>query len=184
MTTTLTQFDKDRQRWELASSLSSVSGLAEPLSYEHQRHVRDLVKQSIRRGELTNPKECSKCHTIKHRIVAHHDNYSEPFLVRWLCNSCHRLFHLEKGCISYELRGLLRFDNIIDERKVDLEPTDVKDLFKILSYRERQVIKLRFGFGSGKNYTLEEIGRLFKVTKQCIWEVESRALDKMQKMLC
>jgi len=37
-------------------------------------------------------------------------------------------------------------------------------VLKTLSYREREIIKLRYGIGDGYTYTLEEVGRIFKVT--------------------
>lgn len=49
-----------------------------------------------------------------------------------------------------------------------------------LSYREREIIKLRYGLGGGESYTLEEVGHIFKVTKDRIRQIEQKALWKLQ----
>ena len=53
-------------------------------------------------------------------------------------------------------------------------------VLKTLSYREREIIKLRYGLGDGYSYTLEETGRIFQVTRERIRQIESKALRKMQ----
>ena len=44
----------------------------------------------------------------------------------------------------------------------------INKVLKTLSYREREIIKLRYGLGDGYSYTLEEVGRHFKVTRERI----------------
>jgi len=39
----------------------------------------------------------------------------------------------------------------------------IDSVLKTLTYREREIIKLRYGIGDGYTYTLEEVGRIFKV---------------------
>ncbi len=53
-------------------------------------------------------------------------------------------------------------------------------ILKTLSYREREIIKLRYGIGDGYTYTLEEVGRIFKVTRERVRQVEAKAIRKMQ----
>jgi len=53
-------------------------------------------------------------------------------------------------------------------------------VLKTLSYREREIIKLRYGIGDGYTYTLEEVGRIFKVTRERVRQVEAKAIRKMQ----
>ncbi|HSG72402.1 MAG TPA: sigma-70 family RNA polymerase sigma factor [Planctomycetaceae bacterium] len=53
-------------------------------------------------------------------------------------------------------------------------------VLKSLTYREREIIKLRYGLGDGFSYTLEETGRIFKVTRERIRQIESKALKKLQ----
>jgi len=50
-----------------------------------------------------------------------------------------------------------------------------------LTFREREVIKMRYGIGTDDiAYTFEEIGRKFKVTRECVRQIEARALRKLQ----
>ena len=56
----------------------------------------------------------------------------------------------------------------------------INHVLKSLTYREREIIKLRYGLGDGYSYTLEETGRIFKVTRERIRQIESKALKKLQ----
>ena len=56
----------------------------------------------------------------------------------------------------------------------------IDQVLKSLTYREREIIKLRYGLGDGYSYTLEETGRIFKVTRERIRQIESKALRKLQ----
>jgi DNA-directed RNA polymerase sigma subunit (sigma70/sigma32) len=55
-------------------------------------------------------------------------------------------------------------------------------LFKCLTYREREILGLRFGIcdEDGYEYTLEEVGRIFKASPESIWQNEERAIRKLQ----
>jgi RNA polymerase primary sigma factor len=48
-----------------------------------------------------------------------------------------------------------------------------------LSFREREIIKLRYGIGDGYTYTLEEVGRIFKVTRERVRQIEASALEQL-----
>ncbi|MFO0822423.1 MAG: sigma factor-like helix-turn-helix DNA-binding protein [Gemmataceae bacterium] len=49
------------------------------------------------------------------------------------------------------------------------------------TYREREIIKLRYGLGGGYTYTLEEVGRIFKVTRErAVRQIETKAVRKLQ----
>ena len=56
----------------------------------------------------------------------------------------------------------------------------IDTVLKTLSYREREIIRLRYGIGDGYTYTLEEVGRIFKVTRERVRQVEAKAIRKMQ----
>jgi RNA polymerase primary sigma factor len=57
----------------------------------------------------------------------------------------------------------------------------IDSVLRTLTYREREIIKLRYGLGDGYPYTLEEIGRIFKVTRERIRQIETRAVRKLQE---
>jgi len=56
----------------------------------------------------------------------------------------------------------------------------IEHVLKTLTYREREIIKLRYGIGDGHTYTLEEVGRIFKVTRERVRQVEAKAIRKLQ----
>jgi RNA polymerase primary sigma factor len=59
--------------------------------------------------------------------------------------------------------------------------TRIDRVLRTLSYREREIIKLRYGLGDGYSYTLEEVGHIFKVTRERIRQIEAKAVRKLQQ---
>ena len=57
----------------------------------------------------------------------------------------------------------------------------INKILKTLSYREREIIKLRYGLGDGYSYTPEEVGHIFKVTRERIRQIEAKAIRKLQQ---
>jgi RNA polymerase primary sigma factor len=55
----------------------------------------------------------------------------------------------------------------------------IDHVLKTLTYREREIIKLRYGLGDGYTYTLEEVGRIFKVTRERVRQIEAKAVRKL-----
>jgi hypothetical protein len=63
----------------------------------HKRHpmtyaAHVITCNAIRDKKLKRPTKCSVCNAKK-MIEAHHDDYTKPLDVRWLCNACHRAWH-------------------------------------------------------------------------------------------
>jgi RNA polymerase primary sigma factor len=56
----------------------------------------------------------------------------------------------------------------------------IKNALAVLSEREREVLELRFGLKDGKDYTLEEVGQCFKVTRERVRQIEAKALRKLR----
>ena len=56
----------------------------------------------------------------------------------------------------------------------------IDELLKTLTYREREIIRLRYGLDDGYTYTLEEVGRIFKVTRERVRQIEAKAVRKLQ----
>ncbi|NBV83921.1 sigma-70 family RNA polymerase sigma factor, partial [bacterium] len=50
----------------------------------------------------------------------------------------------------------------------------------ILTEREQMILKLRFGFDDGRPRTLEEVGRVYNVTRERIRQIEEKALRKLR----
>ncbi len=56
----------------------------------------------------------------------------------------------------------------------------IDELLKTLTIREREIVKLRYGLTDGYCYTLEEVGRIFKVTRERVRQIEAKAVSKLQ----
>jgi RNA polymerase primary sigma factor len=67
--------------------------------------------------------------------------------------------------------------NVIEQENLK---KDIVSLLNNLKDREQKVITLRFGLNGGERQTLEEIGKIYGVTKECIRQTESRALNKLR----
>jgi len=56
----------------------------------------------------------------------------------------------------------------------------IDNVLSTLTHREKEIVKLRYGLGNGYTYTLEEVGRIFKVTRERVRQIEAKALRKLQ----
>lgn len=54
--------------------------------------ARQAVNNAVKRGDLVKPKVCESCRKEK-RLTGHHDDYTKPLVVRWLCYGCHGKEH-------------------------------------------------------------------------------------------
>ncbi len=57
---------------------------------------------------------------------------------------------------------------------------EILEAMTILTEREQMIIKLRYGFDDGRPRTLEEVGRVYKVTRERIRQIEEKALRKLR----
>lgn len=57
----------------------------------------------------------------------------------------------------------------------------IEQAMEHLNYREREILKLRYGLADGYSYTLEEVGRIFSVTRERVRQIESKAVRKLQQ---
>ncbi|MEW6146040.1 MAG: sigma-70 family RNA polymerase sigma factor [Thermodesulfobacteriota bacterium] len=72
----------------------------------------------------------------------------------------------------------LEVDSVIAEISI---PDNINDALLMLSMREREVVKMRFGIGYDCPYTLDEIGRKFRLTRERIRQIEKKALDRIRR---
>src|SRR5262249_31725594 len=71
-------------------------------------------------------------------------------------------------------------DSPVDSATQEMLKDKIDHVLKTLTYREREIIKLRYGLGDGYTYTLEEVGRIFKVTRERVRQTEAKAVRKLQ----
>jgi RNA polymerase primary sigma factor len=57
---------------------------------------------------------------------------------------------------------------------------EVEHAMEALTDREREVVRLRYGLGAGREHTLEEVGRRLSITRERARQIESRAVEKMR----
>ena len=57
----------------------------------------------------------------------------------------------------------------------------LQDAMRGLNYREREIIRLRYGLADGYSYTLEEVGGVIGVTKERVRQIETKAVQKLQQ---
>lgn len=58
--------------------------------------AHSAVNSALRSGTLVKPEKCEDCGETK-KLHGHHDDYSKPLEVRWLCARCHSIFHAKYG---------------------------------------------------------------------------------------
>jgi RNA polymerase primary sigma factor len=67
------------------------------------------------------------------------------------------------------------YDTHLEALKARLE-----EVMTELTYREREILRLRYGLADGYTYTLEEVGKIFSVTRERVRQIESKAVRKLQ----
>ena len=68
----------------------------------------------------------------------------------------------------------------VQEAELNILKEQIQDVLSDLNERERKVISLRFGIDDGYPRTLEEVGSIFKVTRERIRQIEAKALRKLR----
>jgi RNA polymerase primary sigma factor len=73
-----------------------------------------------------------------------------------------------------------REDDPLYEMNQDLLKRRIADVLDALNYREREILRLRYGLADGYTYTLEEVGKIFQVTRERVRQIEAKAVRKLQ----
>ena len=66
-------------------------------------------------------------------------------------------------------------------RTCELLKERLEEVMTELTYREREILRLRYGLADGYTYTLEEVGKIFSVTRERVRQIESKAVRKLQQ---
>ncbi len=97
-----------------------------------------------------------------------------------------------EGCFDAKNGSELNVADVLEDEKTSVEENveyeelkkDLACVISTLKEREQTVIKMRFGLENFAKTTLEDIGRIFGVTKECIRQTEMRAINKLRNSLC
>jgi len=149
------------------------------------------------RGSLDKDK-CVVCGATED-LCAHHEDYSLPLDVVWLCRSCHSkllgttledrfgLEHTDQTDASWQACSVCANDYA--RRMVESDPaqtTASKDeawaLLAHLCLRDALIIIRRFGLDDSPTLTLEETGALFGLTRERVRQIEAQAINSMRNI--
>jgi len=76
-------------------------------------------------------------------------------------------------------------DHREDDPLYDINQASLRDrlaeVLQTLNYREREILRLRYGLADGYAYTLEEVGKIFSVTRERVRQIEAKAVRKLQQ---
>jgi len=144
------------------------------------------IQETVSRFNKTKQEMEQESHKeISKKEVAKKMNLSEEKIDTFL-NCFNRALSIEQGANLTDNKELTLAEIIEDEKQnierevinIELKNEIIKAL-DTLKEKEKKVIVLRFGLENSKKKTLEEIGNFYGVTKECIRQIEKRALNKI-----
>ncbi len=74
-----------------------------------------------------------------------------------------------------------RDDDPLYDFNQELLKDRLADVMQSLNHREREILRMRYGLTDGYAYTLEEVGRIFSVTRERVRQIEAKAVRKLQQ---
>ena len=84
-----------KQRWNSNKEIENRKRREYTSKHPDRASAKEMVARAIQKGLLVRSLICETC-GLTGRIDAHHEDYSKPLEVMWLCRSCHMLKHVEK----------------------------------------------------------------------------------------
>lgn len=105
--------------------------------------------------------------------------------VKWILEAEKNVVHLDSPVLYGEKTTLLEFvpdngssvpDSIVAKAAISQR---IREALSLLTPREEEIIKMRFGIDQETPHTLDEIGRKFSVTRERIRQIEQEALKKL-----
>ncbi len=73
-----------------------------------------------------------------------------------------------------------REEDPLYEMNQDMLKARIAEVLEALDYREREILRLRYGLADGYAYTLEEVGKIFSVTRERVRQIEAKAVRSLQ----
>ena len=141
-----------------------------------------LSKFSKLKSEMEKEYNCQ----VQTKDVAKKMNI-EPDKIETFLSAYTKTISIESGLERDNGKDLNIADILEDEKASVTETVEYKNLqediemvVSTLKEREQDVVRMRYGLGNAAKRTLEEIGNIYGVTKECIRQTELRALKKMR----
>lgn len=123
---------------------------------------------------------------VKNEDVAKKMNIA-PDKIEMFLSAYTKTISIENGLEKHDGKELNVADILADNSSLISENAeyqslkdDIQNVISTLKEREQEVVKMRYGLDDTEKYTLEEIGNIYGVTKECIRQTELRALKKMK----
>lgn len=153
----------------------------------HCMKIPVYIQETLSRfSKLKREMERESNSQVKTEDVAKRMNISAEKIDTFL-NAYSKTISIESGLENSDGKEMNIADIIEDKKasatqEVEFEDlkTDILNVISTLKEREQEVVKLRYGLGDNTKKTLEEIGNIYGVTKECIRQTELRALKKMR----
>ncbi|MDZ7617031.1 MAG: sigma-70 family RNA polymerase sigma factor, partial [Patescibacteria group bacterium] len=144
----------------MIDSMSKVRSVTRQLVQEHG--VSPTVEDTAKRAGLSVEEATCVLRMTKHPLSLdqpvgdHEDTYFGEFLEDY------------------------REEDPLMEINQDSLKQRIADVLGELDYREREIIRLRYGLADGYAYTLEEVGKIFSVTRERVRQIEAKAVRALQ----
>lgn len=153
----------------------------------HCMKIPVYIQETLSRfSKLKREMERESNSQVKTEDVAKRMNISAEKIDTFL-NAYSKTISIESGLENSDGKEMNIADIIEDKKasatqEVEFEnlKTDILNVISTLKEREQEVVKLRYGLEDNTKKTLEEIGNIYGVTKECIRQTELRALKKMR----
>lgn len=153
----------------------------------HCMKIPVYIQETLSRfSKLKREMERESNSQVKTEDVAKRMNISAEKIDTFL-NAYSKTISIESGLENSDGKEMNIADIIEDKKasatqEVEFEElkTDILNVISTLKEREQEVVKLRYGLEDNTKKTLEEIGNIYGVTKECIRQTELRALKKMR----
>lgn len=141
-----------------------------------------LSKFSKLKSEMEKEYNCQ----VQTKDVAKKMNI-EPDKIETFLSAYTKTISIE-SCLERDNGKDLNIADILEDEKASVTETveyknlqeDIEMVVSTLKEREQDVVRMRYGLGNAAKRTLEEIGNIYGVTKECIRQTELRALKKMR----
>ena len=153
----------------------------------HCMKIPVYIQETLSRfSKLKREMEHENNGQVKTEDVAKRMNISADKIDTFL-NAYSKTISIESGLENNDGKDMNIADIIEDKKasatqEVEFEDlkTDILNVISTLKEREQEIVKMRYGLEDNAKKTLEEIGNIYGVTKECIRQTELRALKKMR----
>ena len=124
----------------------------------YKEKISKKLQEAVRMGIVVKPDTCEMCHQQlpKNKIHGHHEDYSKPLEVKWVCSSCHARITNKDYIKRF---GIPKYGSTIGDKNgfSKLTVEDVREIRRLLK---------------PEPLTLREIGQMYGVAMTTIWRIK------------